>query len=217
MLYFFFFFKAEDGIRDYKVTGFQTCALPVLVLHVRDSLRHRYHSTRRWLSFCRCGDTSAVAVNLTFAGSNRHDRSNRTGAPRCLANGSNCLLQAIRVDTVKTLARWSGLDSFGRGDNMRSWSITFEVDRRLQVDNERRRRGCSRPPTLPRPSVRPRSPSLFSPPSTPAADQRTPSRCVGVRPQPDHSVVGNPHRGESGHANTAPNHWGSDVCFRGVR
>src|SRR5256885_11608843 len=25
-----FFFQAEDGIRDYKVTGVQTCALPIL-------------------------------------------------------------------------------------------------------------------------------------------------------------------------------------------
>src|SRR5256885_8675924 len=28
----FFFFQAEDGIRDYKVTGVQTCALPILDL-----------------------------------------------------------------------------------------------------------------------------------------------------------------------------------------
>src|SRR5256885_7080820 len=27
-----FFFQAEDGIRDYKVTGVQTCALPILAL-----------------------------------------------------------------------------------------------------------------------------------------------------------------------------------------
>ena len=27
-----FFFQAEDGIRDYDVTGVQTCALPILVL-----------------------------------------------------------------------------------------------------------------------------------------------------------------------------------------
>src|SRR5256885_2761527 len=26
---FVFFFQAEDGIRDYKVTGVQTCALPI--------------------------------------------------------------------------------------------------------------------------------------------------------------------------------------------
>src|SRR5256885_4916171 len=28
-IYFYFFFQAEDGIRDYKVTGVQTCALPI--------------------------------------------------------------------------------------------------------------------------------------------------------------------------------------------
>src|SRR3989454_5556822 len=28
-LLFVFFFQAEDGIRDYKVTGVQTCALPI--------------------------------------------------------------------------------------------------------------------------------------------------------------------------------------------
>src|SRR5688500_20223503 len=28
---FSFFFQAEDGIRDYKVTGVQTCALPISV------------------------------------------------------------------------------------------------------------------------------------------------------------------------------------------
>src|SRR2546430_13428541 len=30
MCYFFFFFQAEDGIRDLTVTGVQTCALPIL-------------------------------------------------------------------------------------------------------------------------------------------------------------------------------------------
>src|SRR6266446_7503923 len=30
-----FFFQAEDGIRDYKVTGVQTCALPIS--HRRDA------------------------------------------------------------------------------------------------------------------------------------------------------------------------------------
>src|SRR2546430_2380684 len=29
MSYFFFFFQAEDGIRDLTVTGVQTCALPI--------------------------------------------------------------------------------------------------------------------------------------------------------------------------------------------
>src|SRR5438876_11194165 len=30
ILVFFFFFQAEDGIRDGRVTGVQTCALPIL-------------------------------------------------------------------------------------------------------------------------------------------------------------------------------------------
>src|SRR5256885_16135486 len=35
---FFFFFQAEDGIRDYKVTGVQTCALPISVAGLLDDL-----------------------------------------------------------------------------------------------------------------------------------------------------------------------------------
>src|SRR5690606_39445876 len=28
------FFQAEDGIRDFHVTGVQTCALPILLIHL---------------------------------------------------------------------------------------------------------------------------------------------------------------------------------------
>src|SRR5207253_8446440 len=31
-VFFFFFFQAEDGIRDGHVTGVQTCALPISIL-----------------------------------------------------------------------------------------------------------------------------------------------------------------------------------------
>src|SRR5205807_4062941 len=34
-----FFFQAEDGIRDYKVTGVQTCALPISV-EAPEALHH---------------------------------------------------------------------------------------------------------------------------------------------------------------------------------
>src|SRR5215813_13189586 len=34
---FFFFFQAEDGIRDADVTGVQTCALPILDLATREA------------------------------------------------------------------------------------------------------------------------------------------------------------------------------------
>src|SRR5256885_2911718 len=35
---FVFFFQAEDGIRDYKVTGVQTCALPISKLLRKESV-----------------------------------------------------------------------------------------------------------------------------------------------------------------------------------
>src|SRR5207249_8558835 len=34
LVYFFFFFQAEDGIRDRNVTGVQTCALPIFDLEL---------------------------------------------------------------------------------------------------------------------------------------------------------------------------------------
>src|SRR2546422_2397990 len=38
----FFFFQAEDGIRDVAVTGVQTCALPISVLEIEQAgLTHR--------------------------------------------------------------------------------------------------------------------------------------------------------------------------------
>src|SRR5256885_6448887 len=43
----FFFFQAEDGIRDYKVTGVQTCALPILTtltLHLGRALGREWRS-----------------------------------------------------------------------------------------------------------------------------------------------------------------------------
>src|SRR5258706_12083772 len=40
---FFFFFQAEDGIRDWSVTGVQTCALPISVCDARRSQAQDVH------------------------------------------------------------------------------------------------------------------------------------------------------------------------------
>src|ERR1022692_4974616 len=46
LFFFFFFFQAEDGIRDYKVTGVQTCALPIYgALMLNSAARSRREST----------------------------------------------------------------------------------------------------------------------------------------------------------------------------
>src|SRR5688500_7689754 len=39
-----FFFQAEDGIRDYKVTGVQTCALPICRCAMAHSVKHLTHA-----------------------------------------------------------------------------------------------------------------------------------------------------------------------------
>src|SRR2546426_8425218 len=41
MLSICFFFQAEDGIRDYKVTGVQTCALPIYLCVIRSMYTDR--------------------------------------------------------------------------------------------------------------------------------------------------------------------------------
>src|SRR5690606_40651828 len=50
-IFFFFFFQAEDGIRDFHVTGVQTCALPILfmtysfgnVVRLNPVFKHEYN------------------------------------------------------------------------------------------------------------------------------------------------------------------------------
>src|SRR5229473_7579905 len=48
-MFFFFFFQAEDGIRDKLVTGVQTCALPISPRRSGAGRRNRRRSPQaRW-------------------------------------------------------------------------------------------------------------------------------------------------------------------------
>src|SRR5256885_9404106 len=58
----FFFFQAEDGIRDYKVTGVQTCALPIL----DDVEEGRESVDVVELARQRRGQVEAEAVDVAF-------------------------------------------------------------------------------------------------------------------------------------------------------
>src|SRR5688500_19477277 len=58
---FVFFFQAEDGIRDYKVTGVQTCALPIYREgRMRGHRREVVVSSARFLKFHRQGTVRAA-------------------------------------------------------------------------------------------------------------------------------------------------------------
>src|SRR2546430_5903956 len=54
----FFFFQAEDGIRDLTVTGVQTCALPISLAKAKDWIRYSDKATRetnvmpQWAGSC---------------------------------------------------------------------------------------------------------------------------------------------------------------------
>ena len=78
----FFFFQAEDGIRDYKVTGVQTCALPIFyggIKNTADSIHVALltilnitaerisEAFRSLISFTAAVNTGESSITLTSA------------------------------------------------------------------------------------------------------------------------------------------------------
>src|SRR5207253_4977714 len=85
---FFFFFQAEDGIRDGHVTGVQTCALPISTLCVASSGRRcprwRYWRSRVRSALARCprpprsssSEERRVGKEWRSRGARRHEKNN---------------------------------------------------------------------------------------------------------------------------------------------
>src|SRR5690606_14174063 len=67
LVYFvFFFFQAEDGIRDFHVTGVQTCALPISVAQFgREVAEHTSSYTDSLLDQVRNTDLDAAGEKLS--------------------------------------------------------------------------------------------------------------------------------------------------------
>src|SRR5260370_12086289 len=65
---FFFFFQAEDGIRDSSVTGVQTCALPIFrsTASLESCLMNRMQQSVE--STQAIAESDAIAVERTLAG-----------------------------------------------------------------------------------------------------------------------------------------------------
>src|ERR1039457_7442434 len=71
--FFVFFFLAEDGIRDYKVTGVQTCALPIyqrdLLECERDELKGHCERLERQLAESHGRENQLATENQALVGS----------------------------------------------------------------------------------------------------------------------------------------------------
>src|SRR5205807_5387050 len=58
-----FFFQAEDGIRDYKVTGVQTCALPICDGSLLKRLRITHRPSRSLMCNTFSNDPSPMSTH----------------------------------------------------------------------------------------------------------------------------------------------------------
>src|SRR5256885_10544596 len=80
-----FFFQAEDGIRDYKVTGVQTCALPILT----DSLGKTVTSPSQMVTslISRMTVLPMWDIRIVRVGTASRDQKTKNGFPLLLKIG----------------------------------------------------------------------------------------------------------------------------------
>src|SRR5260370_11910537 len=84
-LLFFFFFQAEDGIRDSSVTGVQTCALPISFIEA-GALAVIVIAIMLWIALRHFGDVLLTLVPLLVAGAVTLELMVLLGEPLNFAN-----------------------------------------------------------------------------------------------------------------------------------
>src|SRR2546427_12247164 len=96
----FFFFQAEDGIRDLTVTGVQTCALPLLYLSAFFE-RHRQDYYARLLAVSQKGAwESWVQFFLSGVAEQSLDAVRRAARLRALRDDYHARLQRARSSAL---------------------------------------------------------------------------------------------------------------------
>src|SRR5690606_40496088 len=77
---FFFFFQAEDGIRDFHVTGVQTCALPIWVKQLSSGRRRPSSGSGcGFMRYRRVGSRKITGSGSSMAASSRRSEERRVG------------------------------------------------------------------------------------------------------------------------------------------
>src|SRR6266478_6222714 len=101
-IYIFFFFQAEDGIRDLTVTGVQTCALPILRICRRKNRGCTRRNRAAWFGPNWRDDT---AIRWTRKRSTRGSRSGHASrAASATGSGRDQQYQAFPLVIAPT--RW---------------------------------------------------------------------------------------------------------------
>src|SRR6266498_2173045 len=86
---FFFFFQAEEGIRDADVTGVQTCALPILFCERRINA----------FACCSWADGTVCGTTLNEAG-----KKNDVAIPRKTCSATRCQTSARSSNNKQAIA-----------------------------------------------------------------------------------------------------------------
>src|SRR5690606_26091909 len=92
-----FFFQAEDGIRDFHVTGVQTCALPILIHGVGGAAGEIGHiRIEEDGALCGCGQRGCLETIASATGIVRMVKE-------MVSSGrETALAAAVRADTLST-------------------------------------------------------------------------------------------------------------------
>src|SRR5690606_41007047 len=97
-----FFFQAEDGIRDFHVTGVQTCALPI-----------SRSAAEPWSRAC-CANRTAHAAVHARAESPRASRSSRVPASPIVRRSSHPCAEIGRASCRERAEVWGGAGRLSR-------------------------------------------------------------------------------------------------------
>src|SRR3989454_6521772 len=115
--FFFFFFQAEDGIRDYKVTGVQTCALPISVVACVGGGSNAIGALHRFVR-----EPSVTLYGVEAAGhgleSGKHGASLAKGRPGVLHGSRSYVLQTEDGQIAEAHSISAGLDYPGVGPEL---------------------------------------------------------------------------------------------------
>src|SRR5438552_8041068 len=107
-MFFFFFFQAEDGIRDDLVTGVQTCALPILGetfcrWRIDGALRLAQRQIRSLVAGHSALSRLHVSRSRCREGESRHESDNGNGQDRHLRFEQSC---DIELRVIERKAPW---------------------------------------------------------------------------------------------------------------